>query len=464
MKNIASLLLVITSMTSLHAQYYQRQYHISGNEILTCGTGTLTTASPYIMVGYDYPTLFGPSNSMCAVRVNASGLPTGSNTYSSKYLFSTSSQTNMRPRPKSVIYIGGTSEVPQPITAITGSYVGQSGFFLTTLSASGAVLTSKHYTSGFSNATFEIDAGCRGLSIPGSKFVYLAGHVNIQTLTNKNDVATFIVCIDALTNTVSWSKIYDLNTSTENELEIPSAIINANNTTQEIIVAGNIETQSGDKKNFLFRVNKNTGAVIGTVHKMSFPNPVTIRSIMNENTTGANQGYILCGDVENTPGVRDAWAGKLRPTTSNMLWSFSYDNNLGGDNTATKVIRGGGPSTYCLSGTAALGAVGNDLDMVVYEIDDNGGMIQLNTYGTVSSELGASISANTTHNGYCLMGTRYPAQGNIDFYAVSAYFNGVSGCNESFSNVIAAAISTTLSPINTTELNFTPVSQTLTVV
>jgi hypothetical protein len=463
MKKIASLLLVIAASTLLNAQYYQRQYNIAGNDLLTCGTHTNNSTSPYIMAGYEFPGLFVASNAISVVRVNASGVPSGANTYSSKYQFSIANQAFMRPITKSVISIAGSTEVPQPLTVVSGGYSGLNGIFVTVLSATGSVLTAKHYTAGFSSNNFELDAACSGLSIPGSKFVYLAGHVNIQTLTGKDDLATCVICIDATSNTLVWSKIYNINTSTENETEIPSAIINAHNNIQEIIVTGNINTQTGSQQNFILRIDRTTGALIGTPMKMSFPLPTTVRSIANENTAGANQGYILCGDVEVSPGVRDAWAAKVRPTTASVVWSHTFDNNLGGNNDALKIIRGQTGVQYYIAGTATFGAAGHDLDMLVYEIDEKGAVNQLNTYGSNKDEFAANISPNLS-TGYCVMGTRLDASGNGDFYAVSAYYNGVSGCKERFNNIPASIHFPNVSAPPVSVINFTPALQPITVV
>lgn len=418
--------------------YFQKQYFVTRNDVLVA-TSQLGTSHIMLGAGFD---LSLNSNVVNLIRSDAAGtISQPSSSFAASYEMKLGSVT-MPVQPRGVVSPGGTATTPTQVITSAGDYLTASGCFVLTTNLDGAVRSGKHITPNFITNEFKVKAVTGNASTINNQFVtnqvYVIGYVDITNAAAEQGVATFVMAVNSVTNSVLWYKIYNLNSfsGTTAEREEPAAACINNG---HLVIAGNASTTAlsapGNKRGFVLRIDQNTGNLATNPVMIDFERPSLITSVEQSNVFSVSlQQVNICGsttDITNPgPGVNDTWVAALNTGIPSVAWSNVYDYSGGGNNSPVSIIN---TNSYLLvAGNVDVGAAGNDFDMTVMRLNAaTGAPVYEVTYGLPGEDYAAGIEHQFSLTGFRLSGT-HVSNSRARFSSISAYYNGVSGCNEFF--------------------------------
>ena len=165
----------------------------------------------------------------------------------------------------------------------------------------------------------------------------------------------------------------------------------------------------------------------------------------------------------NNGRANDTWVATLNTVTPTVLWSKQYDYSNLGDNGARDVNNFAG--RLLVTGSAAQGSVGGDEDMTVLRLDPADGSVDFEaTYGSAGKDFCVSAEHHFGNAGFRAVGSGDVFPQTRGFFAVSAYYNGVSGCNENITSVTPVNLTINTNFTTVQAFTFVPAAQELTVV
>lgn len=279
---------------------------------------------------------------------------------------------------------------------------------------------------------------------PGTDDLYIGG-----TTEAPGGNYVYALKINTVSGNILWSSFYDVIQNGANQKEHVGDIIESphqpNGVQEIVLVGGGYDINSTGFDAFLFRVDANTGATVvpwayfyGTAATQE---NFTSISVANS-TTGGSDGFII-GGYTNASGSNDFWLVKT-DQRGNALWARTYDYSVmpGNNdvcNDVTERLNTSSNYEYYAVGHTMQPGVFNSYDVVVIKTDDvgngvAGGEFTYDNPGT--NDLGFDLDQynGTGADGLSIFGISYNgAIGAGDVYLIKAYFNGISGCNESFS-------------------------------
>ncbi|HYG16416.1 MAG TPA: T9SS type A sorting domain-containing protein [Bacteroidia bacterium] len=280
---------------------------------------------------------------------------------------------------------------------------------------------------------------------PGTDDLYIAG----ATESSSNDNFIYALKINSVNGNIVWSAFYDVVQTGINQKEYIGGIIESPYQpagVQELVLVGGGYDMAGNSQDaFFMRVDANNGAPLGPwaffYGTAATEDVFTSISIANSNIGGTN-GFVV-GGYSNHNGSYDFWMLKL-DTRGGVIWSRLYDYSVspGNNDICYGVIERFNTSNnyeYYAVGHTSSPTVFNTYDILVIKTDDWGNGVAGGefTYGIASvNEFGWGIDQydGTGADGLSVFGiSELGGIGMSDVYLIKAYFNGLSGCNESFS-------------------------------
>ncbi len=288
----------------------------------------------------------------------------------------------------------------------------------------------------------------------GGNELYIVGALQETSLTW--DIHSFVIKIDIGSGNVLWSQIFSVSNSSTAVISrdwaydvIESPYITQPSGNPEVVVVGTTYDNSGTRTvdGYLVRFDATNGTVFfpwvmyyGTNSSDEYITSITVSNSGN----GGGTGFVMGGHTTylSGGGKWDAWLVKTNQAGAGSYWgtvtpyslvasssTFTYD--------VIERLNTSSNYEYYLVGETNNGIFGN-YDAVVLKTDDAGnGVVNGEfTYGSSGNDHGYQLDQfnGTTYDGLSVYGTADFAGGigNLDAYIVKSYFDGNSGCNESF--------------------------------
>lgn len=449
--------------------YYQKRYGLSVADNVTASS---SLGSSLIITANGKHTLPAvPRDFVCLLRSDAQGsiAPTA-NTFSSLYELKQGT-TSLPISTRGVASPGSTVATPANVITVAGNIGLTPDLFVLTTNGDGSVRSAKKLIiPPFSTPECSITAvtgkAFTNNNVFVSDIVFLAGHVDVSSAFPNSATVPFVIAMNSTTNTIIWSKIYDISSfgvAGERE-EVADMMLSDN----ELIVTGNARGGSFQGRGFVLKLNPSNGNLIGNPFMITFKYPTKIKSISPTNTFSAQLHQIhLCGETQdivlNNGRANDTWVATLNTVTPTVVWSKQYDYSNLGDNGANDVNNLGG--RLLVTGSAAQGTVGGDQDITVLRLDPADGTVDFEaTYGKPGKDIGISAEHHFGNAGFRAVGSGDILPQVQGVYAVSAYYNGISGCNENITSVSPVNMSINTSFTTVQSFAIAPGVQELTVV
>jgi hypothetical protein len=437
------LILGVFVLSTAHAQYFQRQNGNAPYDELADGLNTTVGAAGHLMVG---STQIAGGQNLVLTRTNANGVIGAAPTFNRNFSLTTTTNIPLIAMPCKVL------QIPNGRTVVVGSYVSNiavvpPGIFTAVFAANGNVISVRSWQTTQPAPSITIFATSACNALPGSSTVYICGYSDVSTSSNGG--RPLIMAINGTTNTLIWGQIHDFVPAVGSKL-IPTDLIASPYQpfgVSEVFIVGTHYMPGGIDQVFTYRIDTVTGSPVGLATLFdSGRNDEFTAVCLATGTGGGNSGFLITGST-NFNGDWDAIALKIDDTGSIIYWSNIMDYSAGGDNYGADVIQRLNTSNqwnYYMAGTVSNGSMGGS-DMVVFFIDDLGMGNNEFTYGTIYSERCSEISNNLT--GISVYGNAPTASDAGQEYYVRAYYNGVSGCNESFAAPLTIFYSLTPMPV-----------------
>ncbi len=418
----------------LNAQYYQNTNNSGGTDRIADGTnitaggqGHLIAASTNVLGTQD----------LLLTRTNANGTIGGLNTFNQVYRLLTPNNQPLNAEPVKILQVGNGR------ICVVGNYYSTfsptpSGIFTAVLNSGGGVISAVGWQTvspGASQAIFATSA-CRAISAVSNN-VYISAACDATV--PGNGARALLIAINGSTNALIWGRIYDFNLPYAAAYKfIPRDLVASPyqpSLVPELFVVGQVYDDQGNDEGFDFRVNINTGAVVGNVTTFDTGKfddfvAVTVASGLG----GGGNGFAIAGH-NYAYGSRQPMVMKVDQTGGGVRWANNYKYTGGNESYAADIIQRqntSGQWTFYLSTTPDFGLFGGR-DMVAVLIDDLGVAQVEWTYGTAADEYAAEISSftGTPSDGITVFGNINYAVGPDfgDVYYVKAYYNGVTACN-----------------------------------
>jgi hypothetical protein len=420
--------------TYSQAQYFQRQY--SDNSGLDNGMFTKTTGAGHVMAGVNRTGLTSDYNLM-VIRTNPNGGFTTASHFNKSYVITDPSGHNIQFTAGHVIeYANGTGYGVFGSFSFTNSSsptgVSQ-GLAFIRLDLFGNPVIVQGYQTTVPTISVTLKGTYESKQYPSDIFV--AAHVLGPGETSASYIWVMRVDINGV---IVWGNIYDISTPTAN-FEVPEDIIESPYFPEVLIVGGlSYPGTTGDENGFCLRLNNGTGAHINVEE---YVGALSERlTAINVSSDPGNTGFIMCG-YTNTSNAGYAWVMKTLPTTL-LMWSYLYSEGLPVEEIKPYDVVGRlnttGHYEYYVTGKKDK----SFQDAIVIKLDASGlpvnpGALFVYQTGPTFAHCGYSIDIMKS-NGICMYGTWEDPFGspvNKLSYVVKAYFNGISGCNESFKDI-----------------------------
>ncbi|MCU0433568.1 MAG: T9SS type A sorting domain-containing protein [Bacteroidia bacterium] len=431
--------------------YFQKYHLLTRTDVLTA-TGQLGFSQFMLGTGFDI-TL--NTNVVDLIRSDAAGtIVQTPNSFAASYEMKLAT-VFMPVQTRGVVAPGATSTTPTHVVTAAGDYMTSQGCFVLTTNLDGSVRSGKHITPAITANEFRVKVVTGAASTINNQFVtnqvYVIGYIDITNAAGEQGVATFVMAMNSVTNTVLWFKIYNLNSfaNTNAEREEPVAACINNN---QLVIAGNATTTSLpsplNQRSFVLRIDQQTGNFVTYPLMIDFERPSQIKGMDQSNVySNSLQQINLCGtttDITNPgPGVNDTWVAALNTAVPSTAWSNVYDYSGGGNNAPVSIINTNG--FLLVAGNVDQGLAGNDFDMTVMRLVPSSGTPMYEaTYGVPGEEYATGIEHQFALTGFRLSGNKL-TNTRSQFTTVSAYYNGISGCNEVFAMPVVNPF--TLSPV-----------------
>ncbi len=434
------ILLIAAVFISYHAnaQYYEHVYGNTGIDNLCDGLTPQVGAAGYFMVGVSNNS--GPGH-LLVVRSDQSGGTAGTGYYTKDFTINNNSFPSVDLEVNQAKCIERSSLDPNlnGMMAVVGGWqklgTSQKGLFYCEIHSAGGMNYGPVNIYDASGAySLNLGSVTRGTLANGNpEALYITGWAN-----NNNGVQNvFVIKYDMQTHTIVWDRMYTIAPPNAKANTLGYDIIEDPNTTNRILVVGELKDSRGDKDAFIMTVDGNNGNasqfdVFGTLGKADY-----FTSISPAHNP---DGFIIGGVTEkNNPD--DMWALKV-DNALGIVWSKTrdYNNGLTGINQerSANIIERLNTSAqyeYYQVGDGFPGILGG-ADVVVYKLDINGLGVSGGqfTYGDRGNDAGETIDfANPNTDGIMAMGTYEDPSNSFerDFYSIRAYFNGETShtCN-----------------------------------
>lgn len=286
--------------------------------------------------------------------------------------------------------------------------------------------------------------------------LYIVGALQETSLTW--DIHSFVIKIDVVSGAVIWSQIFSVSNSSTAVISrdwaydvVESPYITQPAGNPEVVVVGTTYDNSGTRTvdGYLVRFDANNGNVFfpwvmyyGTNSSDEYITSITVSNSGN----GGGTGFVMGGHTNYLSGGPrwDAWMVKTNQAGAGSYWGTVTPYSLtASSNTYTHDVierfNTAGNYEYYLVGETDNGILGN-YDAVVLKTDDAGnGVVNGEfTYGGGGNDFGYQLDQynGTTIDGLSMFGIADFAGGvgSLDAYIVKSYFDGNSGCNQSFGN------------------------------
>ncbi|MCU0436256.1 MAG: T9SS type A sorting domain-containing protein [Bacteroidia bacterium] len=399
-----------------------------GTNILIGGQGHLVAATTQVLGGED----------LMLTRTDVNG-QLGIGTFNNIYQMFDAAGNLLNAQPCKILQIAnGTVFVVGSYYSFNG--VVPPGIFTAILNPATGVAINVRGWQTFAPAlsgTISATSACRALA-PNSNIVHITGFTDATV--PGNGVRPLVMTINGATNGLVWARIYDFLPTGAVAKVIPYDIVASpyqpNPGIAELMIVGTYYDGSGADEGFVYRVNTANGNPSGGVTTYDSGrtdqfNAVTVAS----GGGGGGNGFVITGYTD-VPGIWQTTTVKVDPTGTVLRWSTMHDYSISGDNFGEDVIQRlntFGQWNYYTAGFVANGVQGAN-DFVVYFVDDAGNALREFTYGTTDNERAVEISnfVNTASDGITVYGNIGTANDPGNEYFVKAYYNGVSGCRESF--------------------------------
>ncbi len=434
------ILLIAAVFISYHAnaQYYEHIYGNTGIDNLSDGLTPQVGAAGYFMVGVSNNA--GPGH-LLAVRSDQSGWTAGTGYYTKDFTINNNGFPSVDLEVNQAKCIERSSLDPNlnGMMAVVGSWVkpgtSQKGLFYCEIHSGGGMNYGPiNIYDALGAYQLHLGSVTRGTLANGNpEALYITGWAN-----NNNGVRNVIVIkYDMQTHTIVWDRMYSIAPPKAKANTEGYDIIEDPNTTNRILVVGEIEDSRGDKDAFIMTVDGNNGNasqfdIFGTLGKADYFTSIS---------PAHNPDGFIIGGVTQKNNPNDMWALKV-DNALGIVWSTTRDYNNGfiGTNQerSANIIERLNTSAryeYYQVGDAFPGILGG-ADVVVYKLDINGWGLAGGqfTYGNAGNDAGEMIDfANPNTDGIIAMGTYEDPLNSFerDFYTIRAYFNGETShsCN-----------------------------------
>lgn len=457
MKKVLLIALVLSSIVT-NAQYFQ---HLYGQDpfigsITKNGMNTTVTGAGHLVGGLhiqDLNTALPPPAtnfhlySIHVVRTDADGRFTTPNDFNNTYqVVDLSTGETVRLTSSAVIEFSDGSGY-----GVVGTYFYQPlprkfGVVYVRLDANGNVMATQGYSMPFT--------GGSGIDLMGLKESFSsAGDLFATGSVSFTDNGYMWALRIDQNGALQWGNLYDFGPG---YTEDPKDLIESPYS-QELIVVGRVVNTP--VKGFWMVLDPNTGGVIQADEVQSFYGTDEFLHSIDICNDPAIQGFILSGVVDNK-----AWVIKTDPA-GGYIWSGIYQpagrpiNHMFGYDAVGRLnkTQGEGHHTYEYYVTGEV-----DDDAYVFKLDAFGQPINPNAlfvYDIGIEETGLDVDVNSSGTADGVTMYAVAEDNNVptkEIYVVKAYFNGVSGCNETFEDLsytVAEFGSIKAIPVTTTAIN-----------
>ncbi len=279
---------------------------------------------------------------------------------------------------------------------------------------------------------------------PGTDDLYITG--STETSLSQNFI--YALKINTVGGNILWSGFYDVIQVGFPQKEYSNDIIESpympTGQPEVVIVGGGYDYNSTSNDAIFFRLNANSGAPIfpwAFFYGTAATNEQFTSIDIANSTAGGTNGFIIGGVANMSASNADFWLMKSDPV-GGTVWSSTYDytGNPGNANICQDVKERFNTLSqyeYYACGTTYNGTIGG-ADLLVIKTDDLGNGVPNGefAYNTGNDDLGFSLDQynGTPADGLSIFGISYSGGiGLSDEYLIKSYFNGLSGCNETFS-------------------------------
>lgn len=435
MKRLLHFCLLMLLAGSVQGQYFQHAYgNTFGNEVLTDGTPTITGVG---MLGHLFTgtTDLFASTDMALGRLDNQGNIAGPDGFFETYRHFDLNGNMLLSKPVEVLH----TIHKDIITVGVLSYPGQADeyTYVSRFAGNGVIIS----TIGFHSATWKNATPTAAvISAYNPDVVYVTGYVRYAPSATQTGTHVFLLEYDFINNILLNSMVYDLIPGKVYD-NIPAGIIcSPPQYAPEVIIVGNhIDANAGVYEGFFMNVkapNLNWAGVLTFYDnkKLDFITGITSATSFS----GGSDGYMICGNNDALiAGDLAPWVFKVDPV-GNLLFTNNLPYNLMHNTEIYDIVERknwSGKYEYFATGYTKLGFVGNDVDLVVYKIDDNCLGIGEFTYGNWGDQIGIALGLveGTNEDGLGVYGREnggFISGGLPEFYALKTYFDGNNNCGE----------------------------------
>ncbi len=437
------LFLIVFALTSIgaNAQYFQHLYGSVDEERDISGVNTFIQPQGHLMASNNINNQLGTSN-LIVTYTDIDGRILGAPNFNNEYVITSPISGNAVSISSAKVFELENGSGFGVVGLYRDNLLPQPGIFYLQLDPMGNALTIYDYTpnSGIIAWYSLLNVGAVSKS-PGTDDLYITGGTESSAAAN----FLYALKINTMTGTILWSSFYDIVQPNSPKKESAADIIESPymplGQTEVIIVGSGYDVTSTSIDGFLIRLNANTGIPMvgwanyyGTTATSEKFSSIDIAS----STAGGSDGFIIGG----TAAGGDFWLIKVDPTGS-TIWSHVYDNSLLPGNSdechdVKERLNTSGNYEYYACGTT--GNISGSSDIMVIKTDDlgngvaNGEFTYNSGIGVVDMGYALDQYNGTGADGLSIYGISFNGSiGLADQYLIKAYFNGKSGCNESFS-------------------------------
>ena len=442
MKKLFLIVFALTSI-SINAQYFQHLYGTVDEERGISGVNVFLQPQGHLMASNNINNFAGTSN-LIVTYTDINGTILGAPNFNNEYIITSPISGNVVSVTSANVFELENGSGFGVVGLYTDNALPQPGIFYLQLDPMGNALTIYDYTPAPGIiAWYNLLNVAAVAKSPGTDDIYITGG------TESSAAANFIYAlkINSVTGNIIWSSFYDIVQPNSPKKEFANDIIESPympfGQPEVVIVGGAYDINSTSIDGFLIRINSNTGIpsfgwaiYYGTA---ATSEQFTSIDIANSPSGGSN-GFIIGG----TAAGNDFWLTKVDPT-GGTIWSYVYDNSvLPGNNDICNDVKERlntlGNYEYYACGTTS--NISGSSDILVIKTDDLGNGI-LNgefTYNSGGVDEGFALDQynGTGADGLSIFGISFNGGiGQADEYLIKAYFDGKSGCNQSFSTPMA---------------------------
>lgn len=462
MKKILLSLIVVGSVLTADAQYFEHTYGTPRNEYPRSGQNVTTTVG-HVMAG---ATDWLCGQDLTLTRTDGDGRITTAAEFNNIYRIATPAGVQIATFGTRVI------ELTTGNLLVVGNYravttVSQNGVFAALFSPAGKMLGVQSFQVAPPSGFIELNSVTQSTSNP-----------NMAIATGSADywngfatgIGTVIINFDVNTLACNWGFVYNYGPLTAPPSTFGQDIVESPYSPwgpQEVCVVGRTQSAAGAPFDGIFiEVDLNNGNMTapgGAVQIFSTPQDDQFWGIEIANAPCNGTGFVIVGYTNgfSAAGDYDVWVTKIDPTGTIVWWENTYDySQFQKNDYAYDIIERWNPVSftweYYTIGYTDKGSIGADDDMVVNKLDKCGFGIGEFTYGGIGRDRGFEIDMDEVGGanpapGLACYGVsnsfpNFPLTGGDDAYLVKAYFNGVSGVNCPYSISTPTTYNQTLSP------------------